>query len=64
MRPIVRSSQEVLDTVLADAVFRQDPSWASALTGVPGRSEGWRVRDLIEVLVGRVNRYYCEKESA
>ena len=38
MRPIVRSSQEVMDTVLADAVFRQDPSWASALTGVPGRS--------------------------
>ena len=51
MRPAVRSSQEVFDTVLADAVFRQDPSWESALTGVPGRSEGWRVRDLIEVLV-------------
>ena len=64
MRPIVRSGQEVFDTVLADAVFRQDPSWESALTGVPVRSEGSRVRDLIEVLVGRVNRYYREKESA
>ena len=64
MRPMVRSSQEVFDTVLADAVFRQDPSWASALTRVPGRSEGWRVRDLVEVLVGRVICYYREKESA
>ena len=45
MRPIVRSSQEVFDTLHADALFRHDPSWASALTGVPGRSEGWRVRD-------------------
>ena len=64
MRPIVRSIQEAFDTVLADAVFGHDMSWASALTGVPGRCEGWRVGDLIDVLVGRVNRYYREKESA
>ena len=61
---MVRSSQEVFDTVFADAVYRQYPDWASALTGVPGRSEGWRVQDSIDVLVGRVNRYYREKESA
>ena len=64
IRPVVRSSHEVFDTVYADAVYRQDPAWASALRGVPGRSEGWRVRDLIEVLVGCVNIYYREKESA
>ena len=64
LRPVVRSSQEVFDTVFADAVYRQDPAWESALTGFRGRSEGWRVRDVIEVLVGRVNRYYREKESA
>ena len=50
--------------MLADAVFRQEPSWESALTGVPRRSERWRVRDLIKVLVGRVKSYYREKESA
>ena len=64
LRPVVRSSLEVIDTVFADAVYRQDPAWASALTGVPGCSDGWRVRDVIEVLVGRVNRYYRETESA
>ena len=64
MRPMVRSSLEVFDTVPADTVFRQDPSCACALTGVPGRSEEWRVRDVIEVLVGRGNHYYREKESA
>ena len=64
LRLVVRSSQEVFDAVFADAVYRQDPAWASALTYVPGRSEGWQVQDVIEVLLGRVNRYYREKESA
>ena len=64
LRSVVRSSQEVFDTIFADAVYRQDQDWASGLTGVSGRSEGWRVRDVIKVLVGRVNRYYREKESA
>ena len=50
--------------MLADPLFSQDPSWPSALTGVTGRSEGWRVRDIIEGLVGRVNRYYHGQESA
>ena len=63
-RPLVQSSREVLDTVFPDAVYRQDPAWSSALTGVTRRNEGWRIRDVIEVLVVRVNRYYCEKESA
>ena len=53
---IVSSSEAVLDIVFADAVYRQDPAWASALPEVPGRSEGWRTRDLIEVLVCRMNQ--------
>ena len=64
LRPVVRSSQEVFDTVFADAVYRQDPARASVLTGALGRSERCRVRDVIEILVGRVNRYYREKEWA
>lgn len=64
MRPVVRSSQEVFDTILSQALYPQDPAWASALTGFPGRSEEWRVTYLIGALVGRVNRYYREKESA
>ena len=52
LRPVLRSSQEVFDTFFANAVYRQDPAWASILTGLPGRSEGWRVRDMIEVLGG------------
>ena len=34
------------------------------IEGVPGHNEGWQVRDVIEVLVGCVNRYYREKKSA
>ena len=34
------------------------------MTGVLGRSEGWKVWDLIGVIVGRENRYYREKQSA
>ena len=62
--PLVQSNREVFGTVFPDAVYRQDPAWSSALTGVPRRSEGWKIRDVIEVLVERVNRYYREKESA
>lgn len=57
VRPDVRSSQKVFNKVLPDALFRQDAAWTSTLTGVPGRSEGWRVQDMIEVLVGPVKRY-------
>lgn len=39
MLAIGRSSQEVFDIVCADAVYRQDKAWASALPGVPGLSE-------------------------
>lgn len=39
MRSVFRSGQEVFDTVLPNAVYRQDPSWASALTGGSG---SWR----------------------
>ena len=63
-RPLVQYSREVLDTVFPDAVYPQDPAWSSALTGVPRRSDGWKIRDVMEVLVERVNRYYREKESA
>ena len=62
-RPLVQSSREVLDTVFPDAVYRQDPAWSSALTGVPLRSEGWKIRDVMEILAERVNHYYREKES-
>ena len=40
------------------------PGLGDCVDGVPGRSGGGRVRDLIEVLVDRMNRYYREKESA
>lgn len=34
------------------------------MKGILGRSERWRVRDLIEVLFGGLEWYYREKESA
>ena len=58
------SSREVLDTVFPDAVYLQDPAWSGALTGVPRRSEGWKIRDVMEVLFERVNHYYREKKFA
>ena len=63
-RPLVQSSREVLDTAFPDAVHLLDPAWSSALNGVPRRSEGWKIRDVMEVLLERVNRYYRKKESA
>lgn len=57
MRAIARSSQEVFDTVLADAMFRQDSPGARALKVEPGRRAGWRVPVLNKILLGRVNRY-------
>lgn len=62
MRTVVRSIQGLFYTALAGAVFRQGTAWPISLTGVPGCSEGWPVRDLIEVPVDRVKHYYCEKE--
>ena len=62
-RPPVQSSRVVLNTVVPDAVYRQDPALSSALTAVPRRTEGWRILNVMEVLVERVNRYYREKES-
>ena len=50
--------------MFTDAVYRQDPAWSSALTGDPRRSEGWKIRDVMDFLVERVNRYCREKESA
>ena len=46
------------------AVYPQDPVWSSALTGVPRRSDGGNIRDVMEVLVERVKCYYRENESA
>ena len=45
LRPVGSSSQEGFDTVLPDAVFRQDAAWTSALIGMPGCTEDWRVQD-------------------
>lgn len=64
VRPVVRSNQEVFYTVPSDAFYRQDPALVGALRRIPSRSEGWRVRNLIEVFVGRASRNYREKESA
>ena len=33
------------------------------MTGVPRRSEGWKISDIMEVLVERVNCYYRKKKS-
>ena len=64
-RPLVHSSREVLDTVFPDAVYRQNPAWSRALTGRSApQCEGWKIRDVEQVLVERVSLYYREKESA
>ena len=33
------------------------------MTGVPRCSEGWKIREVMEVLVESVNRYFRKKES-
>ena len=55
--PIARTSYEVLRMTLWDEVIRQSPEWSDALAGVPERADGWSVRELLEVLTDRVNRY-------
>ena len=56
-------SCEVLRMTLWDEVVRQSSEWSDALTGVPERADGCSVRELLEVLTERVNRYWRERES-
>ena len=62
--PVAPTSYEELRTTLWDEVIRQSSEWSDALTGVPERADGWSVRELLEVLTERVNRYWRETESA
>ena len=53
-----------LDLVIPDPVLRGSSSWEMALSGKEVRGYGWLVRDILDVLAGRVNRYYLLKGDA
>ena len=53
-----------LDAVVPDAVLRSASSWKMAVSGKEIRESGWTVRNILDVLAGRVNRYYSLKADA
>ena len=52
------SGRSPLDLVIADPVLRGSSAWEMALSGEEVRGSGWPGRDVLDVLVDRVNRYY------
>ena len=63
-RPTVRggtSGRSPLELVIAYPVLGGSSAWEMALSGEEVRGSGWPVRDVLDVLGGRVNRYYSRK---
>ena len=54
----------LLDVLVPDAVLRSASSWKMAVSGEELRESGWTVRNTLDVLSGRVNRYYSLKADA
>ena len=50
-----------MDLVIPDPVIRGSSSWEMALSGKEVRASGCPVRDVLDVLSGRLNRYYSLK---
>ena len=59
-----KSGRSPLDLVIADPVSRGSSAWEMALSGEEVRGSGWPVRDVLDVLAGRVNLYYSLKRDA
>lgn len=47
-----------LDIVIPDSVLRGLSSWDMTFSGEDVRGSGWAVCDVLEVLAGRVNRFF------
>ena len=58
------SGRSPFDLVIPDPVQRGLSSWKMALSGEEVRGSGWSVRDVLDVLERRVNRYYSLKGDA
>ena len=53
-----------LHAFLPDAVLRSVSSWKMAVSGEELRQSSWTVRNIVDVLAGRINRYYSLKADA
>ena len=53
-----------MELVIADPVLRGSSAWEVALSGEEVLGSGWPVRDVLDVLAFRVNRYYSLKRDA
>ena len=53
-----------LDAVVPDAVLRSASSWKMALSGEELRESGSTGRNILDVLAGRLNRYYSLEADA
>lgn len=61
---VASSGRSLLDKVIPVSPPRGVSSWEMALPGDGVRGSGWVIRDVLDVLPGRVNRYYSLKEDA
>ena len=53
-----------LDAIVPDAVLRSASSWKMAVSGEELRESGWTLPNILDVLAGRVIRYYSLKADA
>ena len=66
-RPITRrlaTARSPLDFSVPDTVPRGVDVWETALSGEVSRGSGWPIREVLNILAGRVNRYHSLKEDA
>ena len=53
-----------LDVFVPDSVLSSAPSWKTAVSVEEFRESGWAVRNILDILAGRLNRYYSFKADA
>ena len=54
----VAMGRSPFDLVVLHAVLRSAQSWETAVSGDELRESGWAVRNILDVLAGRLNGYY------
>ena len=59
-----KSGRFPLDLVIPDPLLRGSSSWEMALSDEEVRGSGWPVHNVLDVLAGRLNRYYSLKGDA
>ena len=58
------TARSPLDVSVPNSVLRGVDGWKKALSGQVSRGSGWPIREVLNILAGRVNLYHSLKEDA